>query len=104
MASFIISDKWHSDRSDNVIIESDRVIRAAAKLILAEKQYSTDTYPSEQDIEDTDRAIEWMPRSLQILMQELIASKVKQSSIGQCIIRAAKPRSAIPPYITWTGS
>ena len=106
MASFIISDKWHSDRSDNVSIESDRVIRAAARLILAdirEKQYSTDTYPSEQDIKDTDRAIEWMPRSLQILMQELIASKVKQSSIGQCIIRAAKPRSAIPPILLGLG-
>ena len=38
---------------------------------------------------------DWLPATLKCLLEEIIPSEVKQASIGQCIIRAARPRSPV---------
>ena len=36
MASFILNDKWHKERNDDVAAESKPIVEAVAKLIRAE--------------------------------------------------------------------
>jgi len=57
MASFILHQKWYTDRKQDVADESIRVVTAAANLIRAEikeKQYSTDAYPTPDEISDPE--------------------------------------------------
>ena len=54
----------------------------------------TDSYPSLNDIE-TRTSI--LPPSLMLLMECLIKNPLKQASIGQCLLKAMKPNSVIPP-------
>jgi len=53
MASYIINDKWHSERKGNIEEEAKCIVCAAAKIIRAEireKTYDTQFYPSNEDI------------------------------------------------------
>ena len=36
MCSFIVSDKWYSERNSDINDDSDRIVKAATKLIAAE--------------------------------------------------------------------
>ena len=75
-------------------------MRSAAKIIFGEiksKNYNIDAYPSTDDIKDLEKGKEWLPRTLKVFLQTLIKSEIKQISIGQCIVKATRPRSCIPP-------
>lgn len=96
-ASSVISDNWYKERKQNVEEEKRRIIEAAANLIRCEvrsTRYSTDKYPSKSEIENCGG---FLPPSLQYFMQLLVTCDTKQESIGQCILKAMKPQSAIPP-------
>ena len=54
-------------------------------------------HPTVEDITNIDRGMEWIPDSLKLLLTYLIPVKLKQLTIGQCIVQAAKPRSLISP-------
>ena len=58
---------------------------------------SNETYPTTEEIGNFDKGVEWVPESLQLLLAYLIPQKLKQLSIGQCIVQAAKPRSVLCP-------
>lgn len=97
MASSILSDNWYKERKTNISEEKRRIIHAAASLIKSEARstnYSADQYPSKSDIENYS---DFLPSSLQYLMELLVKNNVKQASIGQCILKAMKPNSVIPP-------
>ena len=99
MASSILTEKWYQDRKNDVTEESKRVIAAAVKLIKNEvrcTQYSTDVYRSQADIQDTLTTI---PPSLIYFLQLLLPTEILQGSIGQCILKALKPRTFIPPLL-----
>ena len=100
MANFILTDKWYSGKKDNIDDESQRIVAAAAKLILAEireHEFSMETYPSNDDITSRDNDI--IPPLLKTMLKGLIKSEVQQNSIGQSILRTIRPRSVIPPIL-----
>ena len=55
--------------------------------------FKTDTYPSNHDIRDTEAGVEWLPPLLKNFMNKITKSTIQQASIGQCIMRSARPRS-----------
>ena len=61
-----------------------------------------ESYPSTQTIADTKSNQDWLPNLLQTFMEAMIADEVKQASIGQAIVYAARPRSLIPPILFGT--
>jgi len=102
MASFILHEKWQSDRQQNVHDESVRVVSSAADLIIndiKEKQYVTDTYPTTTEISDTDKLKDWIPPLLLLLMDKIIPDEVKRLALCNAIVQAARPRSSISPVL-----
>ena len=70
----------------------------AAKLIMAEireKKYDTSSYPKTTDIHNTTG--DWICKLLKAFLEVLVRSDLRQNSIGQAIVQAAKPRSTIMP-------
>ena len=99
---YIISSKWYEERKESIDDEAIRIIKMAAKLIRADirdSQYDASIYPSTDTINDVGKGKEWLPARLQCFLEEIIPSEVKQVSIGQCIVRAAMPRSSVPPLL-----
>ena len=75
------------------------MIHTAANLIQNEircTQYETDSYPSLNVIE-TGTAI--LPPYLMLLLEWLIKNPLKEASIRQCLLKAIKPNSDIPPLL-----
>jgi hypothetical protein len=106
MASYIINAKWYTDKKEDVGLESNRIIAAAAKLIRAEireQQYSTDRYPTNKDIRDREAGKDWVPPLLRQFIGDLVKDEVKQLAISNCIIQAARPRSVISPLLFGVG-
>ena len=105
MANYIINDKWYSDRNDDAANDAYRIIDAAAKVIreeVREKSFSKDEYPSVGDITDIDKGRDCLTPSLNALLARLIPSNcMKQVSIGQAIIQAMRPKTAMTPI--WIG-
>lgn len=100
MAKHIINDKWYADKKANIEDESERIVTAAAKIIKAEireREYEHDIYPTKSDISDIERNKQWVPDHLLKLLAIIIPSELRQSSIGQCILQSARPRSVIAP-------
>jgi hypothetical protein len=57
MCSYIVNEKWHSDRLVSTHGESERIVGLAAKLISAQiREMSVDTemYPTKQDMASND--------------------------------------------------
>ena len=100
MANFIINDKWHSEKKENIQEEAKRIVTTAAKIIkaqLREAECKSDFYPTNKDISDIRQGRQWIPQHLQTLLNILVPSPLKQNSIGQCILQSARPRSVICP-------
>ena len=100
-ASLIISDKWYEERNSNVDEEGTRILDMAAKLIknslriAVREKYTIDTFPSAEDA----TKLGWIPEELRRFLANIIKSEPKVESIGQCIVKAAMPRSVLPPIL-----
>ena len=69
-ASSIINDSWYKSRKDDSEDDSERIVKSAAKILIAElraKHYDTSVYPSLSDIGDLKKNVEWLPKYLQVL-------------------------------------
>ena len=100
MVSYILNDKWYESRKMNKADDAERIVIAAAKLIMAEireMRYDISIYPTHNDIVCPEKQKEWMPKKLKKLLEILISQPVKQNSIGQSIVYASRPRTVIPP-------
>ena len=100
MANYILTDKWHSDFKHPESNSTEKLMKAAAKVLTADikmMDYSKDFYPTDNDISDIETGKKWLPNSLYILLSHLLKSEIKINSIGQCIVEAARPRSVIAP-------
>ena len=53
-------------------------------------------YPLPSELKESG-ILDWLPTHLKTFLSLIIPSLTKQASIGQCIVKAAKPKSAIPP-------
>ena len=100
MAKRVINDKWYQDRKPNLDEEKNRIILAAAKIIkeeIREMKYDKSYYPDEESIANVSEGKKWIPKSLNTFLENIIESEVKQNSIGQCLVQAIRPKSAILP-------
>ena len=107
MAKHIINEKWYMERKDNVEEETEHVIKTAAQLIQAqirEAEYNLGSYPSNDEINNVNNCIRIkFPQLLQTFLRTIISSELKQISIGQCIVQAARPRSVMMPILFGLG-
>jgi len=106
MASYIISDKWHADRKAEINDEASRIVKAAGKLIkeqIREKRYTTDAYPSVNEILDPAKARQWLPPLLQDFLNVVIGDSVKSTAIGHSIVQSVKPKGTIAPFMFGIG-
>ena len=100
MARWIINDQWYRDRKPTYEEEKRRIVLAAAKIIkedIREMNYDKSFYPDEISIADPQEGKKWIPKSLNVFLENMIESEKKQNSIGQCLVSAVRPRSAILP-------
>ena len=100
MCSFIVNDKWYADKSATVEDKSLKIVRTAAKLISAqirETEADTDIYPTASEMVDDNSDV--TPPLLRAFLSTLVSSKLKQMTIGQCVVQAARPRSVIAPLL-----
>ena len=105
MATYILSEAWYNSRKEDKIEDAERIITAAAKLIMADirqKNYDMDYYPTHNDIVSPEEK-GLLPKNLKMFLQLLVKSEIKRNSIGQSIIYAARPRSIIPQYYSVWG-
>jgi len=102
LCSFIINDKWYDDRNHDPEQESKRIVTMAAKLIVSEIRSmpcDLETYPTISDM----RASDTTPPLLHLLLRNMISSQMKQFTIAQCILQAARPRTFIAPLLLGLG-
>ena len=88
-------------RQINVDDEAKRIVITTTKLIREEIRnikLSLDSYPNKDDITDSINENScWKPNLLNTLLSYVVPETVKRSSICQCIIKASRPRIALPP-------
>ena len=100
MVDYFLNELWKEERQKDREKDAERIVVTAAKVIMAEireKKCDTSIYPSTTEIRDT--ADESIPKLLKTFLQVLIRPELKQKSIGQAIVQAAKPKSAIMPIL-----
>jgi len=56
-------------------------------------------YPVCSDIKNSMSNSKWIPDLLQLFMHTLISADIKCSAISQCIVQAARPKSALMPLL-----
>ena len=106
MADFLINETWDAQRKESIAEESPRILTTAAKIIqdeIRDSKYNMEYYPADEDIKNVEREKEWLPESLTAFLQVLVPSVIKQVSTGQCLLKAARPRSVIPPLLFGLG-
>ena len=107
MANYIVNEKWFNMRNSNMEKEVERIVLTAARLIREEIRnisFETKNYPDADDIKESiSEKSKWKPPLLNIFLSSLIPNEIKKSSLSQCIIKAAKPRSALPPILFGLG-
>jgi len=76
------------------------VIRTAAKLMatqIRETDYDKEWYPTTAEMVSENTAV--VPPLLQVFLSSLISCTLKQASLGQSIVQAARPRSVVAPLL-----
>lgn len=102
----LVNNKWYEDRKSSVDDEAKRIIEQAAKLIQGQiraKKFDNLNYPSYSEISDINMNKSWIPSYLRLFLETLITKDLKQASIGQAIVSAVKPRSAMSPIMFGLG-
>ena len=106
MAKFIVNEKWYLERKDTLEDESEHIVKTAAQLIqtqIRETEYDIASYLSSDEINNINCSRTQVPQLLQTFLRTIISSELKQASIGQCIVQAARPRSVIMPILFGLG-
>ena len=100
MVSYVLLEKKKQKEESK-----ESIIIAAAKIIkeLRDLRKDNKVYPTFEELQSSESQKEWVPESLQLLLQYLIPSNVKQLNIGQCIAQASRPRSIICPVLFGLG-
>ena len=70
-----------------------------ARLLLPHAKY----YLTESEVKSPEKGLEILSRSLRLLLTGLMPNSFQTASIGQCILKAANPRSIIPPILLGLG-
>ncbi|KAG1680637.1 hypothetical protein GQR58_012317 [Nymphon striatum] len=96
-----IGGRSNVERNQNKEREAEKIILTAAKFIMAEIReikYDSSVYPKDKEIHNQNE--QWrLPNGLKTFLGVLVKSVLKQQSIGQSIVFAARPRSVVIPPI-----
>ena len=98
-----IDEYFSQAKQDDYEAEKQRLVETAAKLLkndIRSLNYCAKEYPSCDDLSSIKKAIAYLPKSLRLFMNILVAGKnpdKKIASIGQALIRAARPRVLLTP-------
>ena len=87
---------------NNIDDEATRIVKTAARIIRGEirdSEYENEFYPNTTEIKESIKGKDFLPHTLQVFMKEIINCSLKQISLGQCIVKAARPRSSLPPLL-----
>ena len=98
--SVIINDRWNKERLSETADENERIVSRAAKLIHDEirgMNLDINCYPSKSDM--ASDATNCIPPLLLKFLQLIIPCKLKQGSLGQSIVQAARLHSFISPLL-----
>ena len=93
----IVRDKWYAHTTEEN--SSVRTVKDAVHLIaseIREMEYASDVYPSCGEISEISRAV---PPLLLLFISSLVQSKLKQCSLAQALIQAARPQTSITPLV-----
>ena len=105
-AEFLLNDKCHQSKKDNVAEEAERIVKQAAEIMLGQvrsTKFNTDKYPLYREISNIKLGKEWIPSYLLCSTESVVKKNLKQTSIGQVIVNAVKPRSCIAPLMFGLG-
>ena len=95
------------ERKDNVEEETECIYKIAALLIQAqirEAEYTLGSCLSNDEINNVNNCSRpKVPQLLETFLKTIISSELKQISIGQCIMQAARSRSAMMPILFGLG-
>ena len=106
MVDYLINDKWYQNRMSSKKDEADRILSMEAKIILNDirtTEFDCEWYPTTDTIQSTEKSLEWIPPKFPLFLQNICKYLLKQSSIGQVIVSAARPRSCIVPILFGLG-
>ena len=98
--SYILTNTSYAARKEVAEEKAERIIRTAAKIILDEirsSKFTCEAYPTNEDIESIQQGKEWLPNYLRMFMELLIKYPLKQVSVGQAIVNAARPSRIVKP-------
>lgn len=79
--------------------KAERIIITVAKLILNNihtTKFNCVFYSTRKDIGSCGKSKEWLPDYLKLFLENILEYTLKQTSIGQAVINAARPQSCIP--------
>ena len=102
-AHAILHAFYKRSKSDECKSEKEAIITTAARFILNDiksMDKRKDIYPQASQITAMETNLEYLPDSLQLLLQKVIDNKQgkkKIASIGQSIVQTATPRSLLCP-------
>ena len=80
MVNYIVNDKWYESRKSDKTKEAERIVIAAAKIIMAEireMNYDNLVYLTHDDIVLPEKQDSFLPSSLHKFLQVLIRPKIK---------------------------
>jgi hypothetical protein len=92
LALHIVSEKWYAERDTDPAKETERIIVTAAKLLKSSIQaslYDNSKYPATSSAADTEEAKQWVPKLLQLFMENIVNDDLKQVAISHAIVQAA---------------
>ena len=61
-------------------------------------------YPDTEQLSEINKNKGWLTGNLRLFMETLIKNPLRQCSIGQAVVSAVKPRSALSPILSAVGS
>ena len=73
------------------------------KAEIRDAAYNHDEYPLSSDYDNIKRAKEWLPSLLNVFMEHVVGSELKQVAVSQAIVQAARPKSVISPILFGLG-
>ena len=106
MADYLVTEEWFNQRMSNAEDESERIIKTAPKLIMENirsVKFKNEFYPPKESMGNVTANKESLPPYLGILMSYLVNVPLKQASLCQGIVQAARPRSCLPPILLGIG-
>ena len=87
MVDYLVTEEWYNQRMSDVEDEAERIIKTAPKLIMEDirsVKYENEFYRAKESMRD-------------------LKAPLKQASLGQGIVQAARPRSCLPPILLGIG-